>query len=193
MREVKSPGDQVLLFASNFFKHPKMLGSPIPSPRSLIEQLLKRVDWNSARVIVEYGPGVGTITREILLRMHPEATLVVIEMNHDFVEYLKESFKDARLRVVEGSAAEVQSVLEELGHPQADYVISGIPFSTMPPSMRDEIVQRTYSVLQPKGAFLVYQYSRRVLSSLERIFGKVQRSFMLSRVLPVWFFYCWRQ
>jgi phospholipid N-methyltransferase len=192
VREDKSPGDQVLLFASNFFKHPKMLGSPIPSPRSLIEQLLKGVHWGSARVIVEYGPGVGTITREILLKMHPEATLVVIEMNREFVACLKENFKDPRLRVVEGSAVEVQSVLERLGFSQADYVISGIPFSTMPQSLREEIVRATHSVLQPRGAFLVYQYSRRILSSLEQIFGQVQRSFMLSRLLPVWFFFCWR-
>jgi phospholipid N-methyltransferase len=59
---------QLMLFAKNFFKHPKMLGSIIPSSRFLIERLLRQMDWDQARVIVEYGPGVGTITREILQR-----------------------------------------------------------------------------------------------------------------------------
>jgi phospholipid N-methyltransferase len=169
-----------------------MLGSPVPSPPSLIKKLLERVDWQKTHVVVEYGPGVGTITVEILRQMRPDATLVVIETNREFVEFLQESLKDPRLRVVFGSAAEVKSILEELGFQQADYVISGIPFSTMPEAVRENILHATHSALQPMGAFLVYQYSRRVLSSLEKIFGKVQRNFMLSRVLPVWMFYCLR-
>src|SRR4029077_11664514 len=51
-----------LLFARNFFRPPRMLGSIIPSSRFLIRQLLQPVDWQAARVIVEYGPGVGNIT-----------------------------------------------------------------------------------------------------------------------------------
>jgi phospholipid N-methyltransferase len=184
--------DETLLFARNFLKHPRMLGSPIPSPRSLIEKLLEPVDWQDARTIVEYGPGVGTITREILERMHPSATLVVIETNREFVDFLRESLDDPRLRVVHGSAAEVGTILKKLELPPADFVISGIPFSTLPESARVNIIRATRAALQPKGAFLVYQYSRKVCSSLEKIFGRVRRSFMLSRVLPVWLFYCLR-
>jgi phospholipid N-methyltransferase len=60
-----------LLFARNFFRHPRMLGSIVPSSRFLIKELLQPIDWNQARVIVEYGPGVGVITAEILRRMRP--------------------------------------------------------------------------------------------------------------------------
>ena len=55
---VKSRRKQLALFALNFFKHPRMLGSIIPSSRFLIERVLRQVDWKRARVIVEYGPGV---------------------------------------------------------------------------------------------------------------------------------------
>lgn len=51
-----------------------MLGSVIPSSRYLIRQLLRDVQWDRIRVIVEFGPGVGTISREILERMRPDAT-----------------------------------------------------------------------------------------------------------------------
>src|SRR5580700_7078648 len=93
-----------LLFARNFFRHPRMLGSIVPSSRFLIKQLLEPIDWTQARVIVEYGPGVGGITAEILRRMRPDAMLIAIETNPDFVKYLRDSIKDERLRVVEGSA-----------------------------------------------------------------------------------------
>src|SRR5215472_16266307 len=97
----------VLLFARNFFRHPRMLGSIIPSSRFLIRQLLQPVDWAAARVIVEYGPGVGNITAEILTRMRPDALLVVIETNAEFVRFLRASFPDKRLHVAEGSAESV--------------------------------------------------------------------------------------
>ena len=67
---------QALLFARNFLRYPKVLGSVVPSSRFLVDQLLKHVDWDAARLIVEYGPGVGTFTGEILRRMRPDAQLI---------------------------------------------------------------------------------------------------------------------
>src|SRR5215813_3525555 len=64
-----SRGEETLLFAKNFLHHPKMLGSLIPSSRFLIGRLLAKVDWTRAQTVVEYGPGVGTITAHILTRM----------------------------------------------------------------------------------------------------------------------------
>ena len=43
----------MLLFARNFLKHPMMLGSIIPSSRFLVREVLDRIDWKSAAVIVE--------------------------------------------------------------------------------------------------------------------------------------------
>jgi phospholipid N-methyltransferase len=179
-----------LLFARNFFRHPRMLGSIVPSSRFLIKQLLQPINWGRARVIVEYGPGVGTITAELLRRMRPDATLVAIEMNPDFVSHLRSTISDSRLRVVEGSAAQVDEILRRLGHAQADYIISGIPFSTIPGPVREEILRKTRDMLGPGGAFLVYQFSARVFQDLKRIFGYVGRSFQPLNVLPAHLFIC---
>lgn len=188
--DTPSKGEQLLLFARNFLKHPRMLGSLIPSSRFLIEQVLRKVDWKQARVIVEYGPGVGTFTREILDRMHPDATLVVIEMNEDFVGFLRRSIRDPRLHVVHGSAEEAAGVLAGLGHAKADYVISGIPFSTMPEEVRLSILRTTRSLLAPRGAFLVYQFTGGLLPDLKQIFSWVQQGFEPLNILPARLFYC---
>src|SRR3984885_1986989 len=84
-------GGHALLFARNFFRHPRMLGSIVPSSRFLIKQLLEPIDWTQARVIVEYGPGVGSITAEILRRQRPDASLIAIEINPEFVGFLRAS------------------------------------------------------------------------------------------------------
>jgi phospholipid N-methyltransferase len=145
----------ILLFARNFFRHPRMLGSIVPSSRFLIRELLGPVDWTRARVIVEYGPGVGGITAEVLRRMRPDALLIAIEMNPDFVSYLRGALTDTRLRVVEGSAESVDEILRRYGQRQADYIISGIPFSTIPAPAREHILHKTRAVLAPGGAVLV--------------------------------------
>ena len=108
-----------------------MLGSIVPSSRFLIKQLLEPINWGRARVIVEYGPGVGGITTEVLRHMRPDASLIAIEMNPDFVRYLGEAISDKRLKVVQGSAADVDEILRRFGSVRADYIISGIPFSTI--------------------------------------------------------------
>ena len=179
-----------LLFARNFFRHPRMLGSIVPSSRFLIKQLLEPIDWKRARVIVEYGPGVGGITAEVLRRMRADAALIAIEMNPDFVSYLRGSISDQRLHVVEGSAVSVDEILRRFGYRSADYIISGIPFSTIPAPLRERILHKTRDVLEPGGAFLVYQFSTRVLQDLKRIFGYVGRRFEPLNVLPAHLFIC---
>ena len=78
-----------LLFASNFLRHPNMLGSIIPSSPIPREPGARADRLGRARVIVEYGPGVGTFTGEILRRMRSDAQLVAIETNRDFVRFLE--------------------------------------------------------------------------------------------------------
>ena len=181
---------QRLLFARTFFRHPIMLGSVIPSSRFLIREVLDPIHWGRAQVLVEYGPGVGTITGEILARMRPHATLIAIETNPDFVRYLRSAYPDDRLRVVQGSAADVRTILREHGFESANYIISGIPFSTLPAPARERILRDTRAALEPGGSFLVYQFSARVLADLKRVFGDVQRGFQLLNILPAHLFFC---
>jgi phospholipid N-methyltransferase len=182
----------LVLFSRNFIKHPRMLGSLIPSSRFLVNRLLSQVDWAKARTIVEYGPGVGTITGEILRRLRPDGTLVAIDTNRDFARYLTRTFRDDRLHVIEGSAADAESNLRERGLGRADYVISGIPYSTMDPGLRDRIIQSTHDVLQPDGSFLVYQFTRAVLPYLHEVFPQVHQEFEPRNIMPARLFYCRR-
>jgi phospholipid N-methyltransferase len=185
-----SRSEQLLVFGRNFIKHPKMLGSLIPSSRFLVNKVLGEVDWPEARVFLEYGPGVGTFTTEILRRMRPDAVLVVLETNADFVGFLRRKVTDDRLHVVHGSAADADSVLARLELSHADYVISGIPYTTMPGEVRDIILRKTHQVLHPDGAFLVYQFTRAVLPYLQQVFRKVHQDFEPLNVMPARLFYC---
>src|SRR5207237_1878798 len=84
-------------FLRGFLKHPVMVGSIIPSSRVLIDKMLRPVDWENTRLFVEYGPGVGTFTKPVLERLGPDATLVTIDTNADFIHYLKQQTTDPLL------------------------------------------------------------------------------------------------
>ena len=182
--------DRALVFGRNFVTHPKMLGSAIPSTRFLINRLLRRVDWKIANVIVEYGPGVGVFTTEILRRMRPDATLIVFETNGEFVEFLRRTIDDSRLHIIHGSAAEIGTVLAQLGLTHADYIISGIPYSTMPAEVRSSILEASYQALSARGAFLVYQFSNAARPYLQQVFKSVELDFEPLNILPARLFYC---
>ena len=184
------PLSETLLFASNFLRHPNMLGSIIPSSRFLVDQVLEPIDWSRTRVIVEYGPGVGTFTGEILRRMRADAHLVAIETNRDFVRFLQKTLPDPRLHVVHDSAAEVQPVLMRLALPAPRYIISGIPLGSMPDPLRIDIAVKSRAALEPGGAFLVYQFTARALPTLRRTFGEVRRSFEPRNFPPAHLFRC---
>lgn len=180
-------------FLRGFLKHPVMVGSIIPSSRVLIEKMLAPVDWENTRLFVEYGPGVGTFTRTILDKLGPDATLLTIDLNPDFTAYLKESLDDPRLVAVTGSAADVEKILKDRGFDHADYVLSGLPFSTLPPGIGEAIGEATAKVIRPGGAFLVYQFSPKVLDFIKPWFERIERGFEWINVPPAKLFWAWRE
>jgi phospholipid N-methyltransferase len=189
-RRMRSPQWQ---FLRGFLKHPVMVGSIIPSSRVLIERMLRPVDWENTRLFVEYGPGVGTFTRQILEHLPEDGTLVTIDTNPDFTKFLRESIDDPRLVAVNGSAADVGKILADRGLRQADYVLSGLPFSTLPPGVGDDIAKATAEVIRPGGAFLVYQFSPKVRDFIAPHFERIDRGFEWVNVPPATLFWAWRE
>ena len=179
-------------FLRGFIKNPVMVGSIIPSSRILIEKMLGPVDWANTKLFVEYGPGVGTFTRQVLELLSPDATIVTIDTNADFTRYLKESIDDPRLVPVTGSAADVEKILSDRGLGQADYVLSGLPFSTLPPGIGEAIAEATAKVVRPGGAFLVYQFSPKVLDFIKPHFDRIERGFEWINVPPAKLFWAYK-
>jgi phospholipid N-methyltransferase len=68
-------------------------------------------------------------------------------------------------------------------------VLSGLPFSTLPPGVGDDIAQATARVIRPGGAFLVYQFSPKVLDFLKPYFGSIDRGFEWINVPPATLFW----
>jgi phospholipid N-methyltransferase len=171
LRGIAQKSSGPLEFFKGFLRNPREVGSIIPSSRSLIRRVLRCGELESARVIVELGPGTGVLTREILRSMRADAVLVAIELLPEFVEVLQRELPDPRLYVFCGSAADVESALRRAGVQSADLVLSGIPFSTMEKGEGRATLQAARRVLRPGGRFVAYQFRDAVKRIAEPVFG----------------------
>ncbi len=181
------------VFLEGFLEHPVMVGSIIPSSRFTITKMLAPVKWDECKVFVEYGPGVGTFCRPVLERMRRDAQLIVIDTNPLFIDYLKATITDGRFLPVLGSAADVEDIVHAHGHDHADYVLSGLPFSTLPDGVGPAIAAATHQVLRPGGAFLVYQFTAKARDFMAKHFRRIDSGFEPLNVLPCFLYWGWKE
>ena len=188
----RKPRGPWAMFLKGFLKHPVMVGSIIPSSDTLITHMLKPVDWANTHLFVEYGPGVGTFCQHILKRLPAEAVYIAIDTNPDFITYLGDTILDTRFRPVLGSAADVEQIVRDSGFENADYVLSGLPFSTLPTGVGPAIAKATADVLRPGGAFLVYQFRAKVRDFIAPHFARIDQAMEYWNVPPCCLFWAWK-
>ncbi|MEO8723375.1 MAG: methyltransferase [Sphingobium sp.] len=181
-----------LVFFREFLRAPAMIGSVIPTSTAAVRAMLEPLDWQNTKLFVEYGPGLGTFTHDILARLPEDARLIAIDTNGRFVTHLRSTIQDPRFRAAHGSAADVTRIIGEHGHDKADYILSGLPFSTLPAGVAPAIIEATHTALRVGGAFLVYQYSRFVLPMLQPYFPDIDQQMLWRNIPPVRTFSAWR-
>ena len=183
--------DRTVFFAG-FLDNPGMVGAVAPTSPQTIAAMLAPVRWEDCRVFVEYGPGVGTFTRPVLDRLGPGARLVAIDTSARYVAHLRATIDDPRLVTVQGSAAEGEAILAGQGLDRADYVLSGLPFATLPPGVGEDIAAATHRVLREGGAFLAYQFALAVHRAMARHFTRIDRAVCWRNLPPYRLFWGWK-
>lgn len=177
-------------FLSGFLRHPREVGSVIPSSRWLEQRLVRTARLAEARTVVELGPGTGGTTRALLRALPAQATLLAIELSPMFRDRLVRQHIDPRLVVQQGSAEQIAEFLQAHGLPAPDVVVSGIPFSTMPPAVADRIAKAVAAVLPAGGRFVAYQLRPHVARFASPYLGPCESSFELLNIPPMQVF-CW--
>jgi phosphatidylethanolamine/phosphatidyl-N-methylethanolamine N-methyltransferase len=180
-----------LAFLYEFLRSPKQIGYVVPSSRFLEQRLVDVSGAANARLVVEFGPGTGGTTQALLRTLPADARLLAIEINPRFASHL-ESVADPRLIVHAGSALDIREALALCGLSLPDVVLSGIPFSTMPPAAGRGILHAVWAALAPGGRFVAYQFRDSVEVLGRDILGTPEVSLELLN-LPPMRVYCWRK
>lgn len=173
-------------FIMQFFKKWRQVGAIWPSSVFLVEDMLEEVDWKTTRLIVELGAGSGSFTKQILKRMHPEAKLIVFEIDKVFIGKLQK-LQDERMTLICDSATHISKYLNGQ---KADSIISGIPLSNLDKSVRAEIIESSVENLSPNGNFLQFQYFPESYKFLKKYFVDVNVRFTLLNTPPAFFYVC---
>ena len=162
----------------------------MPSSRFLVSRLLAPINFSEAKVIVEFGPGNGKITKEILKQLQPNATLISFEINENFYNSLLK-INDSKFKVVISSAENIQEVLNNHGFEKVDYIISSLPLTNIPKHVSQSILENAYNALKTNGLFIQYQYSLTYFNTLKNVFkGDLKLSFEALNVPPAFVYKC---
>lgn len=184
-RKNASRQDHHLAFLRGFFSRPKEVGSIIPSSRFMEKRIVNTAGLKTAKLAIELGPGTGGTTKAFLREMAPDAKLLAIEINSDFVRLLNRTIDDPRLIVHEGSATEIPSALAKYGLASPEVILSGIPFSTMDRELGLSILQSVHATLPEGGRFVAYQFRDRVEDLGNGVFGRAKVQTELLNVPPM--------
>lgn len=176
-----------VLFFMRFLQRPMQVASIVPSSKVLVDRVASKFDFSVPRVIAEFGPGEGCHTREIIRRMHPDSRLLLFELDPELANHLRHHFReDPRISVLNTDAANLPRELAALGIEHCDYVVSGIPFSTMEIGKKRLLLKRIYDCLapHPQSAFIIYQVTNE-LRGHAKGFPRIKSEYCLQNIPPM--------
>lgn len=173
----------------NLIKNIRTTGTITPSGSVLIKRLLAPIDFQSARCIIELGPGNGCVTRALLSRMHPDCVLICFEVNNEFVSQLN-SLNDPRMHVYNACASSIRDILNQMEIEEVDHIVSSLPLALIDDDIVGNILASVGSNLKEGGRFLQYQYSLKNYSDVKPIFRDVKLKFTFRNMPPAFVYEC---
>ena len=183
-------GSETTRFLRAFLQTPRRIGAIAPSSKRLATMMLDQTLRPDDRVIVEYGPGTGVFTTEILSRKSADSRFLAIEIDPDLAQHVADRFPEVDL--CRDSVENLPAQLHERGIASADCIISGLPWAVFSDDMQDRLLEATLSALAPGGRFATFAYvqglllpaAQRFKSKLEARFPHVSQSPIVWRNLP---------
>lgn len=137
------------------------IGAVVPSSRALGRRMAGGLPEGAApRRVLEVGAGTGAFTRELVDRLGPEDTLVVVEINAAFCAALRERLAEwserpgsPRIELVEGD------VLAYVPEAPFDFVVSSLPLNALPEGLVAQIADALAAMLAPGGTLVYFEYT----------------------------------
>jgi len=144
-----------LASALQYTKHILTTGAISETSREVEIEIWNRLDL-SGKVFVEFGMGLGNITKEILTRIPKDAKLYSFEVNEDFCAKVKAEISDDRLVIINDGAENIRQHITE----EVDNMVSSMPFTFFSKEKTDQILGASKEMLKSGGFFSQILYSK---------------------------------
>lgn len=180
-----------LKFILQYITKPRTVGAVLPSSKYLARKMIAHMDFDKASFIVEYGPGTGVFTDEILSRRKPESRLLLLERNPEFAAQLVKKYKNTQyVTVINDTAEHIGKYLDMYSISKADYILSGLPFASLPKEASENILKETKNYLSDSGKFITFQYTLFRKSYFVKHFGKISITYEIRNIPPAYILCC---
>ncbi len=176
-RTIGSRLSDCLLFLVQFLKHPKRVGVPTQSPRSIAETVREELRARGARCVVELGAGLGMLTSGILEAIPPEEKLLCLEREPAFCRRLASRF-DGRVELMNANALELPGILAGTRWERPDAIVCSVPLVG---DFARELCGMIARALPPDGLYLQVSNMR---AAIEEFFDVQETYLYLDSVPP---------
>lgn len=143
-------------FLTSAVRNPREVGAATPTSAAVAATVAQVVPTTGTPVVLELGPGTGSLSGGIHERLPTGARHIGIELVEEMVEHLRGHAP--WMELVHGDAGDLVPLLAERGVDQVDAVISSIPWSLLADDEQDRILGEVTKVLAPHGAFTALTY-----------------------------------
>ncbi|RUR28670.1 methyltransferase domain-containing protein [Vreelandella andesensis] len=177
------------LFLKHFLRSPIAIGSVMPSSRHLAAAMVRCVEWEKTRVIVELGAGTGVITQEINALRHKDSSFLSFEYENLLRENLTQRYPNINF-YKDAFRLKDYVAVQQKGGTRADCIISGLPFANFSQQQRDNLLSDIYDVLNPGGLFVAFQYTRQLQPFLVSSYDKLNCHKVWANLPPAYVYLC---
>jgi len=181
---------QFITFLTEFIKHPKNIGAVSPSSKKLAKKIVEAICFKKAQCIVELGPGTGSFTKELMKRKAHTTKLILIENNTVFYNKLRQQYgHEPNVIIIYGSAENLGLYMKNLNIETIDYIVSGLPFTSLNPVVASRILQNVKECLE-EGEFITFQYSLVKKSFIQQFFDTITHEKVWINLPPAYVLNC---
>lgn len=182
---------EILSFIKQYITKPRTVGAILPSSKYLAKRMIENIDFEGASCIVEYGSGTGVFTEKIIKRRKKDTKILLFESNKEFCNLLKEKYEDEpNIYIINDSAECVGKYMKRYDIPWIDYIVSGLPFASLPKDVSSNILKETQKYLNEEGKFITFQYTLLKKDFIKKYFNDVSIKREVRNVPPAYVLCC---
>lgn len=186
-------------FLQAFLRSPLKVGAITPSSPELSSAMIEGIQPHSEKIIVELGVGTGSFTKRLREVVACDKSYLGIEIDSKFCRALRREF--AGMKFICGDATKLRDLHNNSGFGKVGYILSGIPFVTLPNEVGDEILTQVSKFMDEGGCtFRTFQYAHgfympsalKLRAFMRKRYGRAEKSELIIKNVPPAYTLTWR-
>ncbi|MGL5576647.1 MAG: class I SAM-dependent methyltransferase [Sarcina sp.] len=179
------------MFFLEYIKNPRKVGAVAPSSKFLASKMIGEINFEQAKCIIEYGPGTGIFTKKLVDNTKDNTKIILIEINKEFYHKLNKLYgHKENVLILNESAENIDEILKKHNIKKVDYIVSGLPFASLPKEVSDKILTKTANIIEDDGEFITFQYSLVKKKLFDRFFDQIATDKTYRNIPPAYVLRC---